>query len=153
MGNQVWLSRWHFHSQRPSRKLDAQFIGPFCITDWINLVAYGLQLPPTLQIYPVFHQSLLVPAAPPDPFRSTSPPPPPMLVERHLQYEVAQILDSRCWWGHLLYIMDWNEYGPEEGTYKQPPRARFGTTVPPGLTPGPGSGEGPGGGDWCHRPA
>ncbi|XP_060114520.1 EF-hand calcium-binding domain-containing protein 6 [Heteronotia binoei] len=74
--------------------LTARFIGPFPIEAQINPVAFRLRLPAHLRIHPVFHRSLLQPAAAPDPNRDVPPPPPPpVLVDDDEEYEV--LIDSR----------------------------------------------------------
>ena len=63
VGDQVLLSSYHIHlasqAQRPSRKLQARFIGPYPIIAKVSPVAYKLELPPSLNVHPVFHVSLL----------------------------------------------------------------------------------------------
>ena len=46
-------------ASRPSKKLQARFIGPYHIKKVVSKVAYQLELPPTLRIHPTFHVSLL----------------------------------------------------------------------------------------------
>ena len=63
VGDQVWLNSRNIWTQRPSRKLDNKWIGSFNVLELIGKLACCLELPETLQIHPVFHVSLLCPAA------------------------------------------------------------------------------------------
>src|SRR5258705_1043592 len=73
-------------------------------------------------IHPVFHISQLE-LAEPDPFpQCAQPPPPPVEIDRDIEYEVSEILDSkldRRFWGNslLCYLVCWSGYeGIEEKT-------------------------------------
>ena len=59
VGDQVWLYSRNFQTQRPSRKLDNKWIGPFEVLELIGKCACCLKLSKTLRIHPVFHVSLL----------------------------------------------------------------------------------------------
>src|SRR4051812_13666004 len=91
VGDQVLLSSSHIHlasqAQRPSRKLQACFIGPYTIISKVSPVAYKLELPPSLSIHPVFHVSLLrpytMPSMVPDRVPSGPCPPPAITVDDH----------------------------------------------------------------------
>jgi hypothetical protein len=62
VGDLVLLSSKNLKSKRPSKKLDAKYVGPFPITDIIGSQAYKLELPESMsRIHPVFHVSLLEP--------------------------------------------------------------------------------------------
>ena len=63
IGDLVWLSSKNITSQRPSPKLDWKKLGPYPIKDIISPYAYKLDLPPSFKVWPVFHVSLLSPAA------------------------------------------------------------------------------------------
>src|SRR5207302_3579028 len=84
VGDQVLLSLSHIHlasqAQRPSKKLQAHFIGPYPIIAKVSPVTYKLGLPPSLNIHLVFHVSLLraytSPSTIPDCVPSGPPPPP-----------------------------------------------------------------------------
>ena len=60
-GQKVWLLRRHIATTRPSSKLDVRRLGPFVILGPFGRSAYKLLLPPSMQIHPVFHVSLLEP--------------------------------------------------------------------------------------------
>ena len=59
VGDMVWLLRRNISTTRPCNKLDYKKLGPFCIVDKVNPVAFRLALPSHYQIHNVFHGSLL----------------------------------------------------------------------------------------------
>ena len=59
VGQKVWLRVKNITIERPSRKLDWQKYGRYCIIEKIKKVASCLDLPSSLQIHNVFHVSLL----------------------------------------------------------------------------------------------
>jgi hypothetical protein len=80
----------------PSNKLDYKLIGPYPILEKIGSKVYKLELPPRIQIHPVFHLSLLELAAtrnPPMP-RHIQPPPPLVIINGKEEWEVEEILNS-----------------------------------------------------------
>jgi len=95
-------------------------MGPFRVLQVVgeSNMAYKLALPPQMHIHPVFHVSLL------EPYRENSfpvrvqPPPLPVEVEGEEEFEVRSILDSKKEHGRLLYLVDWEGYGPEERTWE-----------------------------------
>src|SRR3954451_16286474 len=109
VGDKVLLSASHIHlasqAQRPPRKLQARFIGPYTIMAKVSPVAYKLELPTSLSIHPVFHVSLLRPYTAPStvPDRVPSGPLPPP--DDHEEYEVERILDSRHRRNTLQYLV------------------------------------------------
>ena len=62
-GDMIFLSAKNIHTERPSRKLDWKHLGPFPVLRKINANAYEIKLPLSMKIHPVFHSSLLQPAA------------------------------------------------------------------------------------------
>ena len=58
----VFLSSQNISMERPSRKLDDKILGLFRVLDKVGL-SYRLELPASIQIYNVFHPSLLRKAA------------------------------------------------------------------------------------------
>jgi hypothetical protein len=81
-------------------------------------LAYKLDLPPQMQIHPVFHLSLLTPYYPNTFPGRIQPPPPPVEVENQTEWEVQEILDSRIRWNKLEYFVDWVGYGPDGRTWE-----------------------------------
>jgi hypothetical protein len=77
-------------------KLDYKLIGPYTIIEKVGSRAYKLDLPPSIQLHPVFHISLLEPAGPdsePSPGH-IQPPPPPVIIDNEEEWELKEIVDS-----------------------------------------------------------
>ena len=80
-GDYVWLLRKNIRTTQPSNKSDFKRLGKFRIIQRVSSHAYKLELPASMKVHPVFHVSLLEPAAT-DPLpNQVQPPPPPVIVE------------------------------------------------------------------------
>ncbi|RVW14863.1 Transposon Tf2-11 polyprotein [Vitis vinifera] len=92
VGDQVLLKLRPYRQQtvfkRAHQKLSSRYYGPYPILEKIGAVAYRLQLPPTAQIHPVFHVSLL------KPYNGT-PVVTPLADNGVITLEPQQILDTR----------------------------------------------------------
>jgi hypothetical protein len=118
IGDRVWLLRRNVKTTRPCDKLDYQRLGPFMISHKINDVAFRLQLPPGMNLHPVFHVSLLEPCASTSIPDRVFPPPPPVYLAEGPEYEVQSILDSKIMRNKLYYLVDWLGYTPNDRTWE-----------------------------------
>ena len=110
IGDSVWLLTKNISTERPSKKLDWKKIGPYKISKIISPYAYQLDLPATIRIHPVFHTSLLLPAAT-NPYKGQRiEPPPPVTVNNEEEYEVSAILDSKRIGKGIRYLIQWLGY-------------------------------------------
>ena len=90
---------------RPSSKLDFKRLGQFNIIQMISGHAYKLDLPASMKWHPVFHVSLLEPAANNPLAGQNQPAPPPIIVDDNVEFEVEEILDSKLVRRTLKYLV------------------------------------------------
>jgi hypothetical protein len=101
-------------------KLNPKHYGPFQIIKEISPVAYQLQLPPSWNIHPVFHASLLSSYSETPSHSPNFSRPPPDLIENEEEYEVEQIKvhqsfgRSKC----LQYLIKWKGYPESDNTWE-----------------------------------
>jgi hypothetical protein len=125
-GDKVYLLRRNIKSDKPSKKLDAVKLGPFEIKEKKGPVTFELRLPKAMRIHPVFHISLLEPAAPDAALQIEAPPLDPEIQEP--VYEVEKILDHRWKSGQQQYLVKWKGYSATESTWE--PEENFNSKAP-----------------------
>ena len=108
-------------ASRPSKKLQARFIGPYRIKKVVSKVAYQLELPPTLRIHPTFHVSLLRKYEDPEsfPHRPKAPErPDAIVIDGQEEYEVESILDKRRHRRRIEYLVKWKGFPDYDATWE-----------------------------------
>ena len=91
IGDQVWLKGKNLKFPHQATKLNPKCYGPFRVIKEISPVAYQLQLPPSWNIHPVFHASLLSSYSETPAYSPNFSRPPPDLINNEEEYEVEQI--------------------------------------------------------------
>ena len=85
-----------FRTTRPAKKLSEKNLGPYEIISQVGSHSFALRLPEALRaVHPVFHVSMLEPAASSSIPNRTKEPPPPVEVDGEIEYEIAEILDTK----------------------------------------------------------
>ena len=114
-GDKVYLLRRNIKTQRPSDKLDHKKLGPSRIKQVKGRLNYELALPKNMNIFPVFHVSLLEKAplnAPPAPETPIQP------INPEAEYEVEEILDHKLIRNKLHFLVHWKGYPQSERTWE-----------------------------------
>jgi hypothetical protein len=106
-GDLVWLNAKNLRTNRPSRKLDSKCHGPFPVIKEVGKYTYELELPPTMNVHPVFHVSLLEPIRGDPAPGQRLPPPEPVIIDREPEYEVEDVVNSRIFCRRLQYLIKW----------------------------------------------
>ena len=115
----VLLSTKNVRTDRPTKKLDYIYIGPYRIKRRINSVAYELDLPTNSRLHPVFHTSLLKPyKADPSNSRRVILPPPLASNDGEQGWILEEILDVRRKGNGYQYLIKWLDYGHEDDTWE-----------------------------------
>jgi transposase InsO family protein len=95
-GDKVYLNTRNLRTQRPSKKLDWKFAGPYTIKKKLSPYAYQLDLPSEMKVHPTFHISLLQPSKH-EPMARQVPPPPPMIVKNEGGPYFVDSIDDMRW--------------------------------------------------------
>ena len=113
VGEQVLLCTKNI-KLKGSTKLLPRWIGPFKVTECINVVAYRIDLPPVLKIHNVFHVSLLKQYKPGG---RVQPPPLPEVIDGFEEYEVETILAHKKRGRKYWYYIKWLGYPTEHNQW------------------------------------
>ncbi|KAL8441365.1 hypothetical protein Emag_007238 [Eimeria magna] len=120
VGDLVWVST-KFMQPRGTRKLQPQFVGPFKVLKRVGKVAYLLNLPPSMQVHPVFHVSLLQRDKPRPPHMLQPPgwrPVVPAAEDEDPVFEVDRLLDSRGSGVNEEFLVKWKGFPAEQATWE-----------------------------------
>ena len=102
---------------RPTKKLLEKYLDPFKVIGKLGTYSYLIKLRNHLcAIHPVFYVLQIEPAPLSNVPNRINPPPPPIEINSNLEFEVAQILNSKLDQQRrdpLLYLVQWSGY---EGT-------------------------------------
>ena len=121
IGEKAYVKAQFFKTTRPSKKLSEKNFGPYEIIARPGADSFTLRLPESMRsVHPVYHVSMLEPHSPSSIPNREVEPPPPVEVEGEVEYEIAEILDTkidrrrRC---KILYLVRWSGYeGTDEET-------------------------------------
>ena len=128
-GDLVYLAAEHIltpeQRNRPTKKLQPRYLGPFRILEIINPVAYKLELPEGYKIHNVFHASLLkkhnISNEEQFPKRSKTEPQPVQLYQQP-EWEIEEILDTRITrkgqQHQKEYLIKWKDYPLWDATWE-----------------------------------
>lgn len=116
VGSKVWLKTTHLTTNRPSKKLDYKFIGPFEVLEQVNELSFKLKLPHTMKVHDVFHVSLLELYVESTLADREVPKPPPVVIadeqgHKHDEYVVEKVLAKRIRNKKPYYLIHWQGYG------------------------------------------
>src|SRR3979490_2426959 len=96
IGSSAFVKAQFFRTTRPSKKLPEKFLGPFEIIARAGTHSYTLRLPDNMRaVHLVFHISMLEPAPLNIIPNRVQSPPPPIEINGDIEYEIAEILDSK----------------------------------------------------------
>jgi hypothetical protein len=118
VNEQVLVSAKNVRTERPTKKLDWVYVGPYRIVRQINPVAYEVELPPGSLIHPVFHVNLIKKYIPGAEDRHRTVPPLIKAKDHEAGYEISAIKDVRKKGSGYQYLISWKGYGPEDDTWE-----------------------------------
>jgi hypothetical protein len=117
-GELVLLSTKNIKTDRPSKKLDYKYIGPFRIIQQIGKTAYKLALPASYKIHNVFHVSLLTPYKGLSDVRTNPTPVTPVVIDGFEEYVVESILDYKLIRRKPHYLVKWEGFPLSDATWE-----------------------------------
>ena len=96
IGDKAYIKAQFFHTTRPSKKLSKKNFGPYEIIAQPGSLSYTLRLPQSMHaVHPVYHVSMLNTAPSSNIPNRTEDPPLPVEIEGEVEYEIAEILDTK----------------------------------------------------------
>jgi hypothetical protein len=120
-GDMVFLSTENLTTDRPTPKLDSQFVGPLEIEKVIGTHAYRLRLPYEMgKVHRTFHTNLLRPAPDKSLPGQTQQKAPPISIDAEGEklWAIEAILDSKREKGTFKYLIHWRGYDASEQTWE-----------------------------------
>lgn len=117
VGDKVYLLLRNLATAQPTFKLDQRYLGPFPVKRQVSEVLYKLDLPPTLQIHPVFHVSLLLAHAPGHADQAQDPTPAILILGQEL-FVPKRILNQNHTNKGTFYLVHWEGYQLHEDTWE-----------------------------------
>jgi len=119
-GDKVFLDASDIQTTCPSQKLSHRRLGPFVVERRIGPMAYCLKLPYWMkQLHSVFNVVKLTLALD-DPImgHKTEDHLLPIVIDREVEWEVEEILDSRWHRRRFQYLIKWKGYGREHNSWE-----------------------------------
>jgi len=114
VGDHVFILAKFIKSTQPTKKLAEKYLGPFKVIGKPSTHSYLIKLPNHLHtIHPVFHILQIEPVPLSNIPNHVNPLPSPIEINGSLEFEVAQILDSKLDQQRkdsLLYLVQWLGY-------------------------------------------
>jgi len=96
VGNHMFILAKFIKFTQPTKKLSERYLGPFEVIGKLGTHSYLIKLPNHLRaIHPVFCVSQIKPVPLSNISNRVNPPPPPIEIDGNLEFEVAEILDSK----------------------------------------------------------
>ena len=117
--NLVLLEATNLQTTHPKAKLAPRRYGPFKVI-WASPTNCKLELPPSMKVHPVFHNSLLKPyIETPQHGPNFARPPPDIVAGEEGHYEIEKILVSRPTRNHksTQYLVKWKGYPDSENSW------------------------------------
>lgn len=115
-GDMVYLSTKNLSTNRPNKKLDFKYIGPYRIIQKISKNNYKLDLPQQIRVHPIFHISFLESAK--GTIKVATAPNNQLEVESPEEYEPEKIVNSERRGNKTWYLIKWKGYDENENSWE-----------------------------------